>query len=231
VNGIVTVIPTGNVDTGHVSDLRDFPGGGVLIFAEKGLFLAREVNGIIFVTTAGNVDTGVVTNLHDFPGGGVLIFAEKGLFLAIPRSPVAVTLRNKKQLDGSSTYRDVTIEFLMAHGCAFAADKLGVSVRVTAPGEKPSEQYRIFVAPDPKIAEITMPNLWVDKAGQWMFQLIAPTPDGMVGLVGDPQTLTFVSGPWWERWWKTLTSIFAMALVVANIAIFEFARRPPKHGG
>jgi hypothetical protein len=52
----------------------------VLIKADRGLFLAREVNGMVTVASVG--DTGVAWNLHDFPGGGVLIAAEKGLFLA-----------------------------------------------------------------------------------------------------------------------------------------------------
>ena len=44
-NGAVTVAPVGDAETGRVLMLHDFPGGGVLIGAEKGLFLAREVNG------------------------------------------------------------------------------------------------------------------------------------------------------------------------------------------
>jgi hypothetical protein len=82
VNGTVTVAPAGNAETGCVSDLRDFPGGEVLIAADKGSFLAREVNGKVIVAPADNADTGEVLALFDFPGGGVLIAAEKGSFLA-----------------------------------------------------------------------------------------------------------------------------------------------------
>ena len=53
VNGAVTVDPAGNTDTGSVfepraglSRIRDFP-GGVLIQAEKGLFLAHVANGAV----------------------------------------------------------------------------------------------------------------------------------------------------------------------------------------
>ncbi len=69
-------------DTGVVSAMRDFPGGGVLIGADKGLFLAREVSGKVTVAPAGDADTRYVFAMHNLPGGGVLIGAQKGLFLA-----------------------------------------------------------------------------------------------------------------------------------------------------
>ena len=40
------------VDLGMVTYLRDFPGGWVLIGAEKGLFLTREVSGRVELTEA-----------------------------------------------------------------------------------------------------------------------------------------------------------------------------------
>ena len=39
----------GIAGTGRVVNVYDFPGGGVLIGTEKGLFLAREVNGVVTV--------------------------------------------------------------------------------------------------------------------------------------------------------------------------------------
>jgi hypothetical protein len=71
-----------NADTGVVSGLRDFPRGGMLIAAEKGLFVARAVNGAVTVAAAGTPDTGDVLDMRGFPGGGVLIRAAKGWFLA-----------------------------------------------------------------------------------------------------------------------------------------------------
>ena len=62
--------------------MRDFPAGGVLIGAEKGLFLAREVNGAVTAAPVGAAETGDVSMLRDFPGGGALIRADTGLFLA-----------------------------------------------------------------------------------------------------------------------------------------------------
>jgi hypothetical protein len=38
-----------NTDTGLVSDMRDFPGLGMVIGAEKGFFLARAVDGAIAI--------------------------------------------------------------------------------------------------------------------------------------------------------------------------------------
>ena len=54
----------------------------MLIGADKGLFLAREVNGRVTVTAATNANTGGVSGLHEFPGGTVLVGAGNGLFLA-----------------------------------------------------------------------------------------------------------------------------------------------------
>jgi hypothetical protein len=199
---------------------------GVLTVAEKGLFLAREVNGVVTVSPAGNADTGEVFAMHDFTGGGVLIGARKRLFVTIPQSlsRAVVTIRNKRKLDRISIDRDVTIEFLMAHPCAPLADKLDLKVRVTAPGKKPTDSNRQFIIPDPKIAEVTLPNLRIDKADQWSFQLIA-TSDGSVRPIGDPQTLNFVSGPWWERWWRILAACFGVMLALANVVLFVLARR------
>jgi len=58
-------------DTGPVFSSRDFPGGGVLIGAQKGWFLAREVSGKVTVEPVSDADTSTVFQLHDFPGGGV----------------------------------------------------------------------------------------------------------------------------------------------------------------
>jgi hypothetical protein len=83
VNGAVTVAPADTADTGRVFDMSDFPGVGVLIRAQKGLFLARVVNGEIAVVSTGTADTGDVFDMRAFPGGGKLIRAEKGLFIGV----------------------------------------------------------------------------------------------------------------------------------------------------
>jgi hypothetical protein len=206
--------------------MHDFPAGGVLIGAEKELFLAREVNGTVTVVPASNADTGNVSQMHAFPSGGMLIGAEKGLFVTVPQllQRAVVTIGNKKDLDGLSIDRAVTPEFLIAaHGCTAVADKLGLKVRVAAPGEKALD-HPVIVVPDPKIAHANLLNIRVNKAGQWAFQVIATSND-VEGPVGDPQTLNFVSGPWRERWWKTLTTALALVLALANVVLFAFARR------
>jgi hypothetical protein len=227
VDDMVNVAFAGNADTGKWK-MRDFPDGGVLIAAEKGLFLAREANGIVTIAPAGDVHTGSVIDVRDVPGRGVLIWAANGLFVIVPTSlsRAVVTIQNKKNVDGSSIDREVTIEFHMVHDCAAIAKFLGLKVRVTAPGEKSTDRNRLFITPteNPKVAEITLPGLRVDKAHQWSFQLIASSND-RVRLVGEPQTLTFVSGPWWERWWKTLVTSLGAVLVLMNIALFVLARR------
>jgi hypothetical protein len=62
--------------------VRDLPGDGVLIWAEKGWFVARTEKGAVTVDRVGNADTGGVFDMGDLSGGGVLIRAAKGLFLA-----------------------------------------------------------------------------------------------------------------------------------------------------
>lgn len=62
--------------------MHDFPGGGVLIEAEKGLFLAREEDGKVSLAPASTADTGRVYDARHFPGGGVLMRAANGWFLA-----------------------------------------------------------------------------------------------------------------------------------------------------
>jgi hypothetical protein len=227
-NGIVTVAPASDRDIGYVYGLANFPGGGVLIWAEKGLFLAREANGMVTVTPTGDVSTGLVYRVSNFPGGRALIGAEGGLFVtvAIPLSDAVVTVKTKKNLDIGPIDRDVTLEFVMQHRCAAVGNHLGLKVRVTAPGVKPKDSDRQFITltPDPMIAEVTLPNLRIDRGDQWSFQLIA-TSNGNVRLVGSPQTLTFVSGPWWERWWKVFAAALAVILALTNVVLFVLARR------
>ena len=81
----------------------DLPGGGMLISAEKGWFLARAVNGAVTVAPVGAADTGRVFAIRDLPGGGVLIGAENGLFFGLPTplSLAKVDIRDKANLDGS----------------------------------------------------------------------------------------------------------------------------------
>ena len=69
-----------DADTGAVHAMGDFP-GGMLIGAEKGLFLAREAGGKVTVEPAGDGDTGRVLAIHAFPGGA-LIGAWSSVFVA-----------------------------------------------------------------------------------------------------------------------------------------------------
>jgi hypothetical protein len=57
-------------DTGRLFAMREFPGGGMLIRAEKGWFLARMENGAVTVDRSSDAGTGPLVALFDFPGGG-----------------------------------------------------------------------------------------------------------------------------------------------------------------
>src|SRR5262245_10038124 len=69
---------------GSISDMRDLPGGGVLIGDNTargvGLFLAHMVDGRVIVESAGDTKTGRVWRMGLIPGAGVLVHAEEGLF-------------------------------------------------------------------------------------------------------------------------------------------------------
>jgi hypothetical protein len=84
-NGRATVDPAGNPDTGNVLDATDLLRVGILIRAQKGLFLVRAGNDTAAIEATGETDTGRILLTHDFPEAGALIWAEKGLFLASDR--------------------------------------------------------------------------------------------------------------------------------------------------
>lgn len=75
-------VAAADVDTGPVQALVDVP-GGMLIGAEKGLFLARAVDGKVAVTPLrGDRDAGRVLSIHSLPGGGALVGAWNGVLVA-----------------------------------------------------------------------------------------------------------------------------------------------------
>ncbi|MDM0110516.1 hypothetical protein QTI66_00015 [Variovorax sp. J22R133] len=71
-------IPGGRMLNGYVSAIRDLPGGGALIYAERGWFrfdaASREV------VPVGKADMGKVFIMRSLPGVGALIGAERGWF-------------------------------------------------------------------------------------------------------------------------------------------------------
>jgi hypothetical protein len=139
--GAITVAPAGKPDTGDVLVTHGLPGGGVLIRAEKGWFVARAERGTVTIAPAGNPDTEDVLVMRDLPGGGVLIGTEKGLFVTAPSlADAEVDIRDRKNVDGGPINREVTIAFLMAHGCAPVANQLGPEDQRDAPGREAARQ-------------------------------------------------------------------------------------------
>ena len=229
--GKVSVAPAGIADTGGVLDARGFPGGGVLVSAEKGFFLAREEGGKVSVAPAGIADTGDVLDARGFPGGRVLIGASNGVFLTIqaPLTGAKVDIRARKNWDGSSIDPRSNPSFLVftiAHECARSADKLGLNVRVVAPGDQRSGklvEHVERITPGATVAELAISSIF-DKPDRWTFQVVAIS-GGIERQVGEAQTLNFVRGPWWERWWKILSIGFGVALALINLVLFGLARR------
>jgi hypothetical protein len=74
-------VAAANADTGYVHTIGDVLGGGPLIGARNGLFVAHEAGGKLALTPAGQADAGRVNHMRDF-GGAVLIGGESGLFVA-----------------------------------------------------------------------------------------------------------------------------------------------------
>jgi hypothetical protein len=70
-----------DVETGPVHAISNVS-GGLLIGAEKGLFLARAAGGKVTVAPAGNTGTARVLSIHSLPGGGALIGAWNGVLAA-----------------------------------------------------------------------------------------------------------------------------------------------------
>lgn len=70
-----------DADTGSVHAMGDFS-GGMLIGAEKGLFLARPAGGKVAVAPAGDPGPQRVLSIENLPDGGALIGAWNGVFLA-----------------------------------------------------------------------------------------------------------------------------------------------------
>jgi hypothetical protein len=66
------------------STVHESLGGGALIPAANGLFLAHVVNGAITIDPTGNADIGRVLAMRTLTGSRVLIGAAKGLFVAVP---------------------------------------------------------------------------------------------------------------------------------------------------
>jgi hypothetical protein len=75
-------VAAAGADTGPVHALGDFA-GGLLISAERGLFLAHERDGKVTIALVGtNTGPAQAEGIHDLPGGGTLIRARKEWFVA-----------------------------------------------------------------------------------------------------------------------------------------------------
>jgi len=74
-------VAAAEIETGPVDAMSDFA-GGVLIGADRGLFLAGVADGKVTVTSAGHPDTGPVRAIHTWQGGAALIGGGNGIFLA-----------------------------------------------------------------------------------------------------------------------------------------------------
>jgi hypothetical protein len=90
-NGKVAVTPVA-AETGQLFQMRDFA-GGLLISAERGLFIAREHDGKVTVAPAG-ADTGPAhaEGIHQFAGGGTLIATTRKRWFVARAADGKVTL-------------------------------------------------------------------------------------------------------------------------------------------
>jgi hypothetical protein len=127
----------------------EFPGGRVLLETTEGLFISRNVNGKIIMERVAGGDFGGIASAHQISDDRVLIGSSRGLSLSLPTSlsDAQVDIRQRRNLDGAVVEpgRDYSLHFTIMHGCAPVGDKLGLKVRVTAPGE---------ASPRPSLARI-----------------------------------------------------------------------------
>jgi ligand-binding sensor domain-containing protein len=75
-----------------VRAMRGLLGGGMLIGASDGLFLARAENGALIIERAGNAAGGFAGTMVDF-AGGVLIGSTNGRFLARTQNGAVIVER------------------------------------------------------------------------------------------------------------------------------------------
>jgi hypothetical protein len=228
-DGVLTLTPASPDNIASVRSMGDFPGGGILIVTGEGLFLARvSERGFTFARGASEI-TGRVHDARVASDGTTLVRADRGLFVGIRTSlaDARVEIQDQEKLNGSATGADRYLRLKLTHACAPAADRLGLKVRITKPGESAINSERESVSPHADSAEVGF-HKEIDKPGGWSFQLVA-TADGMERPIGEPRVLEFVApGPassWLDRWWKMLAYIFSIVLVLFNIALFVAARR------
>jgi hypothetical protein len=227
-DGRISYISVEAPDTGMWQNAYDFPDHGmILIGAEKGWFLVRDVTGAVSFVPLGRADVGGVREVYQVQNRGIMVLSDKGWFrvVAKPLSGAAVKIENEKTLDGTEADGRKYITVVLVHDCATAANELGLQLHATAPG-RDIESQRPFIRTDKTnsdIAEMEISDLFIDKADRWSFQLVANS-NGRVRLVGQPKTLTFVRGPWWERWWKVVAAGFGVVLALVNIVLFILAR-------
>jgi hypothetical protein len=231
VGGKLSIARAGDAKIGPLGMITLLAHGGALVAGNNGIFLVRAAAG-------GTVSVLPVTDLYTdaydlriFPGGDALIAANAGLYrlVSAPLVQARVEIRDRKNLDGSLVEpdRNLSLVITLAHDCAERAADLELGIRVVAPDEKqPGHVIKEFhLTPGVGVAQIEIAPRF-DKPGRWSLQLISTAGDAERS-VGQVQTLTFVSGPWWERWWQAMVAGFGVALALVNLVLFGLARRFP----
>jgi hypothetical protein len=214
-----------------VNAMTPFPGGGELIQGRNGWFLAREDGGKVSLTPVGGPDTGGMRGTaRPSVSGGLLIMANNGVFATVQKSltQAQVDIPKKKDWNGKQIEARPTpssLALTIEHECAPSADRLGINVRMMRPGEQAPGRLTgiVGITPGETSADLAISPLF-NEPGQWSFQVVA-TSGGVERQVGEAQTLTFVSGPWFERWWKILTIVFGLTIALLNLVLFGIARR------
>ena len=120
---------SGSTNLGQVLDLRELPGGGVLIQAQNGLFLARGGGGKVSLGIApGTTTMGNIFVIRSIPGVGVLIGAQEGWFVARTKNG---ELGLEPVFGGRKTGRVIDLRDLAGAGVAIQAQNGLFLARVT----------------------------------------------------------------------------------------------------
>jgi hypothetical protein len=230
-NGRVSISPLDHAEFDNVLDMVGTRGGAALIRTPDGLFLARVHSGkITFVRVPSKPNVDQLEEIFGLPHGGFLIRTKDVEYYAVPTSLalIQVNIRDKTSWDGKQIDARPTpssLVFKLEHECAPSFDELGLKVRLAKPGEEPPGALTGIerTTLSPSNAELLISPLF-DRPGQWSFQVVA-TAGGVERPIGSLQTLNFVGGPLWERWWKGLTVAFGLTIALINVLLFGFSRR------
>lgn len=229
----VTVERVVGVLPGAVQEIADFPGNGRLIRTNQAVSLVREAGGQPRVTSWAATKLTTLGLVDGLPSGSAAIGTSGGAFVAVQSrlEDASVKIQAKENWEGNEIVQHPNpslMEIRIDHECAPSAELLGLSVRIMAPGDEfPGKLTGVERIKFGQAAALIAISSVFDRAGEWSFQVVS-TFGGVERMVGNTQTLRFVTRQFWDAWeqgWKVAAAVLGGAIVAANLMLFVLARR------